>query len=339
MNRLRVALDATSLLGHRAGVGVFTDEVVRRLAGFDDVDLRAFAVTWRGRHDLANGVPPGVETAERPMAARPLRWLLRTAGRPRIERWTGPVDVVHGPNFVVPPAEAPRVATVHDLTAVRYPEMCTPGGPAMARAAREGRSGRRLGPRGVRARGRRGAAAFPVDPDRGVTIANGVRPAPDADPARGRSLARAERYVLALGTIEPRKDLPGLVTAFDAVAAEVPDVDLVVAGADGWGVDAFEAALRNAARRERIHRLGEVSDRDRDDLLAGAAVLAYPSLYEGFGMPPLEAMSLDVPVVSSDAGRSRTPWETPPKWYPPGIRTRSRVPSSESSATTLAESS
>ena len=145
-----------------------------------------------------------------------------------------------------------------------------------------------------------------------MTIANGVRPALDADPARGRSLARAERYVLALGTIEPRKDLPGLVTAFDAVAAEVPDVDLVVAGADGWGVDAFEAALRNAARRERIHRLGEVSDRDRDDLLAGAAVLAYPSLYEGFGMPPLEAMSLDVPVVSSDAGRSRTPWETPP---------------------------
>ena len=125
MNRLRVALDATSLLGHRAGVGVFTDEVVRRLAGFDDVDLRAFAVTWRGRHDLANGVLSGVETAERPMAARPLRWL--ADGREAQNRaLDGPGRRGPRPELRALPAEAPRVATVHDLTAVRYPEMCTP---------------------------------------------------------------------------------------------------------------------------------------------------------------------------------------------------------------------
>ena len=302
MNRLRVALDATPLLGPRAGVGVFTQELLARLASAGDLDVRAFAVTWRGRASLGDAVPAGVTVARRPMAARPLRWLWRTTGRPRIERWTGPVDVVHGPNYVVPPADAARVATVHDLGAVRFPELCTddvlawPG--LLERAVSEGAWVHTVSEHVAE----EVRAGFRVDPERVVAVPNGVRTAEHADASRGRALAGVERYVLALGTVEPRKNLPGLVAAFDAVAARLRDVHLVVAGADGWGVDGFDEAVDLSSSRERIRRLRSVPDHDREDLLAGAAVLAYPSIYEGFGLPPLEAMSAGVPVVTSDAG-------------------------------------
>jgi glycosyltransferase involved in cell wall biosynthesis len=107
-------------------------------------------------------------------------------------------------------------------------------------------------------------------------------------------------YVLALGTTEPRKDLPGLVAAFDRMAGAQPDLELRIAGPPGWGEDALGLAIASATHRDRIHRLGWVADRDA--LLAGATVFAYPSRYEGFGFPPLEAMAVGVPVVSTRTG-------------------------------------
>ena len=88
----------------------------------------------------------------------------------------------------------------------------------------------------------------------------------------------------------------------DRGAREADRVRLVVAGPDGWGVGAFEAAVAASRYCHRIVRTGWVDDGARADLLAGASVLAYPSLYEGFGLPPLEAMTVGVPVVCSDAG-------------------------------------
>ena len=108
--------------------------------------------------------------------------------------------------------------------------------------------------------------------------------------------------MLAVGTLEPRKNLPTLVAAFDAMAAEEPDVALVIGGPDGWGAAEFNAAVNRASHRDRIRRLGWLEDGARGDLLAGAAALAYPSRYEGFGFPPLEAMQAGVPVVASTAG-------------------------------------
>jgi glycosyltransferase involved in cell wall biosynthesis len=108
--------------------------------------------------------------------------------------------------------------------------------------------------------------------------------------------------VLALGTVEPRKNLPALVRAFDLVAGNDPDVVLAVAGPDGWGVEAFESAVATSRHGDRVRRLGFQDEARRRDLLAGATVLAYPSVYEGFGHPPLEAMRAGVPVVASSAG-------------------------------------
>lgn len=305
---LRVAFDATSLLDAPTGVGRFTDALVRRLATRADVRLAPFAITWRGRGRLGPALPSGSPVAGRAVPARLVRVLWRLhLNAPSAEWLAGPCDVVHGPNFVVPPARhAAEVLTVHDLTSIRFPELCTvdtrryPG--LIARAVERGawiHAVSAFVADEVR-------TAFAVDPDRVVVVPNGVSPPPDAGPgadaSTGRHLAGADRYVLALGTVEPRKDLPTLVAAFDAVAGSDRDVHLVIAGPDGWGVEALTRSRDRATHRRRIRRLGWVTDQQRAALLRGASVFAYPSRYEGFGLPPLEAMAVGTPVLTTTAG-------------------------------------
>ncbi len=110
------------------------------------------------------------------------------------------------------------------------------------------------------------------------------------------------RFCLAVGTAEPRKDLPGLVQAFSSVADRYTDVALVLAGPPGWGEDVLTAAVEASPARARIVRTGWLNELDLAALIARAAVLAYPSLYEGFGFPPLQAMQAGVPVVATTAG-------------------------------------
>lgn len=302
-----VALDATSLLGPRTGVAALTAALAEGLASQRGVDLRAFAVTWRGRGDLPAVLPAGVPVARLPMAARPLRGLWRRVDHPTVEVWTGAVDVVHGPNFVVPPTRrAVAVVTVHDLTAWHFPELADAASAAypalVARAVARGAwvhvPSRSVADEVV--------AAVEVDPARVVVVPNGAPDlgpeGPGRDAARGRHRAGAERYVLAVGTVEPRKDLPGLVGAFDALAADDPELHLVVAGPDGWGADALDVAVGAAVHADRVVRTGWVDDAERAGLLRGAAAVAYPSVYEGFGLVPLEAMAAGVPVVTTRAG-------------------------------------
>ena len=123
---MRIAVDATSLHGARTGVGVVTQEILSALGRRHELDVTAYAVTWRGRGRLADLVPSGIRAAGRPMAARPLRFCWTRADLPPIEWFVGPLDVVHGPNFVVPPTRrAARVVTVHDMTPWRFPELAT----------------------------------------------------------------------------------------------------------------------------------------------------------------------------------------------------------------------
>lgn len=304
---LRLAFDATSLLGALTGVGTFTREVLDRLGSRPGIGVTAFAVSLRGTGSLASAVPGGVAISRRRLPAKLARAGWMRTDRPAIEDLVGPVDVVHGPNFVVPPARrAGQVVTVHDLTALHFPEMCTPDvlqWPGLLRRSIA-----------------RGAwvhcvsdfvadevrEAFPEVGDRVAVVANGVTvPPPSTDrsgAARGRHLAGSDRYVLAVGTVEPRKDLATLVAAFDAAAAGDPDLRLVIAGPDGWGAADLTGAIDAAAHRRRVVRLGWVDDDTRLALMRGASLVAYPSRYEGFGLVPLDAMSVGTPVVATSAG-------------------------------------
>ncbi len=301
---LAVAVDATPLIGQRTGVGEFCLGALRGLGRRDDVSVRAFAVSWRRRGLLGPSLPDGVASHQRAMPARPLHWAWRRADLPPVEWFVGPSDVVHGTNFVVPPARrAARVVTVHDLTVLHYPELCDP--PTLRypdlirRALRHGAF--------VHTPSAYVAAevieAFGAHPDRVRAVHSGI---PHQEPgAAGHSVtlpAGVDRYIVSVATSEPRKDLPGLVAAFDMLAGERPDVALVLAGPAGWGETALADAVARSQHRGRVVRPGWLDAASVHELVDGASVLAYPSLYEGFGFPPLEAMSRGIPVVATATG-------------------------------------
>ncbi len=306
---MRLAFDCTYALSPRTGVGTFADAVLGRLAARADVDVRGYAVAGPAWAAAGGAVGHGVRVGARSRLLSP-RWA-RAAWRrgdvPPIEWITGRVEVAHSPNFVAPPTRrAASVATVHDLTFVHHPQWCTTDtvdwfGPLIAAAVRRGAW--------IHTVSAHVAAevvdAFGADPERVRFVPNAADPLPPADPADGARLAGAERYVVALGTIEPRKNLGRLVAAFDAVAATDPDLRLVVAGGRGWDTDAYDAAVAASPHRGRIVELGRVDDHQRAALVRGALAMAYVSLYEGFGIPPLEAMGVGTPVLATDVGAIR----------------------------------
>ncbi|HWE70750.1 MAG TPA: hypothetical protein VG205_10320, partial [Acidimicrobiales bacterium] len=242
--RLAVALDATPLLGPSTGVGAFCAGALGGLAARSDLDVSAFAISWRRRMGIVAHLPPGVSARQRAMPDRPLRVAWSHGRLPPVEWFIGSRQVVHGTNFVVPPTRrAARVVSVHDLTVVRFPELCdrsTLEYPArIRRAVAEGAW--------VHTDSEFVAAevidAFGVDPERVRAVQLGIPDLGTGGPAAGRSTAGprlglpdgTSQYVLAIGTVEPRKDYPSLVEAFTSVSRARPEVALVIVGADGWG--------------------------------------------------------------------------------------------------------
>jgi glycosyltransferase involved in cell wall biosynthesis len=261
----------------------------------------AYGLTLRGRKDLAAVVPPGVRAASRTFPARLVRQSWLRMEYPRVERWTGPIDVVHATNYVGPPTKAGEVVSVYDLGFVRYPEFVAADSldyPELLRRAV-----------------RRGAwihttsdfvrdeviETFSVPPERVVRIYPGIPPIEGGDAARGRALAGSDRYVLAVGTIEPRKNYPRLVAAYrqlrGRLGAAAPD--LVVVGRTGW---AYGDALDLLRETPGIRLVGHAADAELLALYRHAIALAFPSLYEGFGLPLVEAMREGTPALVGSRG-------------------------------------
>jgi glycosyltransferase involved in cell wall biosynthesis len=299
---VRVALDATPLLGTPTGVGVFTAGALQALAKRDDISLSVYAVSWRGRASLPELVPPNVSVVNLPMAARPFHAMWRHVNSPSIEWWTGPIDVVHGTNFVVPPSRrAAEVVTVHDVTFLRFPDMCEP---VTLRSATL-----------IRRAIRRGAMVHTpshtvaeevvellnVPPERVRAVYNGVDPPMPQGPGN-EALGDDGPYILGLGTVEPRKDFPLLVQAFDMIAGDHPGVRLIIAGPPGWDEQRLSVTLDGVRHPGQFRRIGWIAPPLRTPLLKNSLAFVQPSVYEGFGLPPLEAMSVGTPVVATRAG-------------------------------------
>ena len=304
--RLSVALDATPLLGRPTGVGVFCVGALGGLAQLDDVDVSAFAISWRRRQGIVDLVPPAVSTRQRAMPARPLHASWRRWSEPPVEWFVGSQQVVHGTNFVVPPTRrAARVVTVHDLTIVRYPELCdasTLRFPALIRRAVASGAWVHTPSRFV---AEEVIEAFHLPPERVRAVHHGVPALPGHELLRQAALplpSGTSRYVLAIGTVEPRKDYPTLVAAFGLVAERRPDVALVVVGSEGWGSGEFRPRCRRRPHEIASSVPASSTTPPWATCCAARPVLAYPSLYEGFGFPPVQAMAEGVPVVTTRVG-------------------------------------
>ncbi len=220
-----------------------------------------------------------------------LRW-------PPVDDVTGPVDVIHATAMAVPPRTAPLVVTVHDLAFLADPSRSTPRGLRFFRRSIElakSEADLVVCPSAATAAE---CVAEGFDPDRLRIVPWGIdaRVASDEEVARVRQRhGLPGRYALWVGTAEPRKNLDGLLRAWQRVVTTGTDAELVVVGPPGWNLDL--AALMGSTPGIRI--LGEVPGSDLAPLYRGAELLCFPSHREGFGMPVLEAMAQGTPVVTS----------------------------------------
>lgn len=275
----------------------------------DDLRFRLF-IAGAGRRPLPP--LPGPQFAWKPTPITP-EWWARLWHRARlplpIEAIVGPVSLLHATDFVLPPT-LPRtrtLLTVHDLSYVRVPQAASP----RLRAYLD-----RVVPRSVAradhvladsAATRDDLITLYGTPAEKITVLySGVDPAFRRidDPAaheqiRARYHLPQQPFVLSVGTVQPRKNYPALVEAVARLRARGHALSVVIAGGRGWLEDPIYTAIDALGMREHVHFTGFARDEDLPALYSMAACFALPSLYEGFGLPVLEAMACGTPVVTS----------------------------------------
>ncbi|MCC6490639.1 MAG: glycosyltransferase family 4 protein, partial [Candidatus Hydrogenedentes bacterium] len=216
------------------------------------------------------------------------------------------IDIIHYPasvGSVLPPR--PMILTVHDLTFLHNPAWYR-----YERAHDYRRAAKYTAPRAARiiavsqATANEVTGLLGIPPERIDVIHNGVdeRYAPCSEEQIRAARAKyqlPQRYFLFVGTIEPRKNVARLVRAWSQVAGHVEE-DLVIAGRDGWKVGPIYQEVGRSKYQDRIVFPGYIEDEHLPAVICGATALAYPSLYEGFGLPVLEAMACGVPVLTSN---------------------------------------
>lgn len=278
------------------GVGVYVRRLVDELlaqAGDDQIEL----ILSRFADPPAAWSQTAMIRPQLPFAPLYAAW--NYLGFPPI---TEEVDVVHATGLAIPPSRsAALVSTVHDLAVVTMPEV-VPG--IWRRIYRKGLQ-RAVEQSKVlcavsEATKQQLVDTYRVEPDRVVVTpeAPNLTPASPADPQALDRLALTGPYVLNVGTVEPRKNQVRLVKAFAAAGEALAGHTLVLAGIPGWGQEQVQAAIDKLGIGHRVVLTGKVINRDLATLYARAHIFALPSLYEGFGIPLVEAMSFGVPSVA-----------------------------------------
>jgi glycosyltransferase involved in cell wall biosynthesis len=323
VSALRVSIDATAIPVDAAGAGRYCLEIVRALSQRDDVDLAVLARSDDADRWLALGAAAVDPVAPRSRLGRIVyeKTLMGSA----IKRLG--VAAHHGPHYTLPArCPVPGIVTIHDMTFFERPEV--------HESAKVAFFTRAIAHAAATASAIICVSAWTADRlEEHVTVTapvfvapHGVdherfRPeeaSPGADHAllAGIGLGDSRTRIVTLGTLEPRKGVIDLIQAFDALAATDPSLELVLAGQRGWGMSTIDAALERCAARDRIRILGYVEDAAVPALLRSAAVVAYPSIDEGFGLPALEALACGAKLVTTEDSVmaqvcGSAPWYTP----------------------------
>lgn len=307
---MRIGLDGIPLGEKRTGVGHYTFELAHALSATapeDEFELVSPFPYVAAPPDEPEQMPPPPNLLVKEVKTDRLRrrrwWSL---GLPFYIKQAS-YDLFHGTNYEVPLwGRCPSVVTIHDLSLLLHPgthekhlvRRARWRLPGMARAA-----AMIITPsESVR---REVCEHLGVKPEGVVAIPEAARRlfhrVPVTETAEVRHRLKVEdEFILFVGTIEPRKNLSTLARAFDRILSATPlRPQLVIAGKEGWLTDESFSYLKSAAVRERVRFTGYVPDTDLRALYSSCRAFVYPSLYEGFGLPPLEAMACGAPVITS----------------------------------------
>ena len=283
------------------GTGVYGVEVARELATLPGLEV--IGVAGRHRAPATAGFVPPVGVRPLPLSGPYLYESWLRLGWPRVEGATGAVDVVHATSIIPAATALPLVVTVHDLAFLHDPSHFTKRGVSVFRRSMDLVKRRASRIVCVSQATLDDCLAHGFDAERLRCVENGVRPVAVSDAEVRDVIARhrlPERYLLFVGTIEPRKNLARLIEAHAQLGDRIPD--LVVVGAAGWGEGVEIPTPSHRSQRSRVHVLGFVPGDELAALYSGAVALCYPSIREGFGLPILEAMAQGTPVVTSANG-------------------------------------
>lgn len=304
---MRVCLDIQSAVGARAGVGRYTKLLAEHLAplrGENELSLFHFDFHRRG---LSFTVGDATVRACRWLPGRFVQRAWKSIGWPPYNWFAGRADVYHFPNFIRPPLpRGASVVTIHDLAFLRFPETIEEKNLAYLKSQIEQTVRRATAIITVSEFTAREVLDLLHLPESRVhAIPSGLDPAlrkptPDAIRTLRERLNLRRPYLLTVGTLEPRKNFAFLVEVFDHL--DKFDGDLVIAGRRGWKFEPLLERIARSPRRDRIRLVEDLPESDLPALYGGAELFLLPSLYEGFGFPPLEAMACGTPALVSPGG-------------------------------------
>lgn len=303
---MRLAIDVRPLLDEApSGVVTYTNELVRAMLRVaPGHDYHVFYNSWRSAQLPTFSPEITVHAFHYPNKALSMSQF--SVGYPRWDRWLA-ADCFFAPSLRLMPltGTVPLVATAHDVSFEYFPEFLTWRRRLWHRMMQP-RSLYRLADHVIavsHTTARDVSTLYDIPADKISVVHSGVT-ADEATPSlTAQNHVRAKynlptRFILAMGTMEPRKNIASVVRAYEAIASRVPH-DLVIAGPPGWLMKEPQELIAHSVVHARVHRPGVIAEADKAAVLAAADVFVYPSFYEGFGFPPLEALLAGTPVITS----------------------------------------